>query len=106
MTTLDAVKVAQRFKDEDMPGGWMLVNDDYGCGYSDNTESEQVDGTWWGKRDIPALKQTGDELRSATSRWVCGRSPRWTGSRPRSARPASGYASWTSPGSARATATH
>ncbi len=46
-----------------MPGGWMLVNDDYGCGYSDNTESEQVDGTWWGKRDIPALKQTGDELR-------------------------------------------
>jgi alpha-glucosidase (family GH31 glycosyl hydrolase) len=63
VTTLDAVKVAQRFKDEDMPGGWMLVNDDYGCGYSDNTDSEQVDGTWWGKRDIPALKQTGDELR-------------------------------------------
>ncbi len=63
VTTLDAVKVAQRFKDEDMPGGWMLVNDDYGCGYSANTDSEQVDGTWWGKRDIPALKQTGDELR-------------------------------------------
>ena len=63
VTTLDAVKVAQRFQDEDMPGGWMLVNDDYGCGYSANTDSEQVDGTWWGKRDIPALKQTGDELR-------------------------------------------
>lgn len=64
VTTLDAVKVAQRFKDEDMPGGWMLVNDDYGCGYSANTESEQVDGTWWGKRDIPALKEAGDELRA------------------------------------------
>ncbi|WP_132149183.1 NPCBM/NEW2 domain-containing protein [Kribbella antiqua] len=64
VTTLDAVKVAQRFKDEDMPGGWMLVNDDYGCGYSDNTDFEQVDGTWWGKREIPPLKQTGDELRS------------------------------------------
>ncbi|HEY3558629.1 MAG TPA: NPCBM/NEW2 domain-containing protein [Kribbella sp.] len=63
VTTLDAVKVAQRFHDEDMPGGWMLVNDDYGCGYSANTDSEQVDGTWWGKRDIPALKQAGDELR-------------------------------------------
>ncbi|WP_165949129.1 NPCBM/NEW2 domain-containing protein [Kribbella turkmenica] len=63
VTTLDAVKIAQRFEDEDMPGGWMLVNDDYGCGYSDNTEFEQVEGTWWGKRDIPALKQTGDELR-------------------------------------------
>ncbi|GAB2630278.1 hypothetical protein GCM10009743_00880 [Kribbella swartbergensis] len=63
VTTLDAVKIAQRFKDEDMPGGWMLVNDDYGCGYSDDTEFEQVDGTWWGKREIPPLKQTGDELR-------------------------------------------
>ncbi len=52
VTTLDAVKVAQKFRDEDMPGGWMLVNDDYGCGYSANTDSEQVDGTWWGKRDI------------------------------------------------------
>lgn len=63
-TTLDAVKVAQRFKDEDMPGGWMLVNDDYGCGYSDSTEFEQVEGTWWGKREIPPLKETGDELRA------------------------------------------
>ncbi|TDU89268.1 alpha-glucosidase (family GH31 glycosyl hydrolase) [Kribbella voronezhensis] len=63
VTTLDAVKVAQKFRDNDMPGGWMLVNDDYGCGYSANTDSEQVDGTWWGKRDIPALKETGDELR-------------------------------------------
>ncbi|WP_202875363.1 NPCBM/NEW2 domain-containing protein [Kribbella albertanoniae] len=63
VTTLDAVKVAQRFRDEDMPGGWMLVNDDYGCGYSDNTEFEKVDGTYWGKRDIAPLKQTGDELR-------------------------------------------
>ncbi|MEV0291268.1 NPCBM/NEW2 domain-containing protein [Kribbella sp. NPDC050820] len=63
VTTLDAVKIAQRFKDEDMPGGWMLVNDDYGCGYSDDTDFEQVDGTWWGKREIPPLKQTGDELR-------------------------------------------
>ncbi|WP_433164977.1 NPCBM/NEW2 domain-containing protein [Kribbella sp. CA-247076] len=64
VTTLDAVKIAQRFEDEDMPGGWMLVNDDYGCGYSDDTEFEQVEGTWWGKREIPPLKQTGDELRS------------------------------------------
>ncbi|WP_328989103.1 NPCBM/NEW2 domain-containing protein [Kribbella sp. NBC_01245] len=62
-TTLDAVKVAQKFHDEDMPGGWMLVNDDYGCGYSDDEEFEQVDGTWWGKREIEPLKQTGDELR-------------------------------------------
>lgn len=63
-TTLDAVKVAQRFKTEDMPAGWMLVNDDYGCGYSDDLGYEQVDGTYWGKREIGPLEQTGDELRS------------------------------------------
>ena len=63
-TTLDAINVAQRFKTEDMPAGWMLVNDDYGCGYSDDLGYELVDGTYWGKREIPPLKQTGDELRS------------------------------------------
>ncbi|MGH3734311.1 MAG: NPCBM/NEW2 domain-containing protein [Micromonosporaceae bacterium] len=62
-TTLDAVKVAQKFVDEDMPRGWMLVNDDYGCGYSDDLGYELVNGTYWGKREIGALTTTGDELR-------------------------------------------
>ncbi|HEY3005665.1 MAG TPA: NPCBM/NEW2 domain-containing protein [Kribbellaceae bacterium] len=63
-TTLDAIKVAQRFKDSDMPAGWMLVNDDYGCGYSDDLGYELVDGTYWGKREIEPLTRTGDALRS------------------------------------------
>ncbi|MEA5358064.1 glycoside hydrolase family 31 protein [Amycolatopsis sp., V23-08] len=31
--TLDAVKVADGYAANDMPNGWMLVNDGYGCGY-------------------------------------------------------------------------
>ncbi|MCR8641324.1 discoidin domain-containing protein [Paenibacillus sp. N1-5-1-14] len=33
MTTPDVLKVAQGFRDNDMPGGWLLPNDGYGCGY-------------------------------------------------------------------------
>lgn len=31
--TLDALKVADGYTQHDMPLGWMLVNDGYGCGY-------------------------------------------------------------------------
>ncbi|GHF49555.1 glycoside hydrolase family 31 protein [Streptomyces morookaense] len=31
--TLDALKVADGYRAADMPLGWMLVNDGYGCGY-------------------------------------------------------------------------
>ncbi|AKU19178.1 glycoside hydrolase [Luteipulveratus mongoliensis] len=31
--TLDALKVAENFNTHQMPNGWMLVNDGYGCGY-------------------------------------------------------------------------
>ncbi|MGW1074101.1 glycoside hydrolase family 31 protein [Streptomyces sp. NPDC002537] len=31
--TLDALKVADGYTAADMPNGWMLVNDGYGCGY-------------------------------------------------------------------------
>ncbi|MER6120751.1 NPCBM/NEW2 domain-containing protein [Streptomyces sp. NPDC001743] len=33
--TLDALKVADGYVEHDMPNGWMLVNDGYGCGYED-----------------------------------------------------------------------
>ncbi|MBM7587913.1 alpha-glucosidase (family GH31 glycosyl hydrolase) [Bacillus pakistanensis] len=32
--TLDALKVADGYIENDMPVGWMLVNDGYGCGYT------------------------------------------------------------------------
>ncbi|WP_158884465.1 TIM-barrel domain-containing protein [Amycolatopsis anabasis] len=64
-TTVDAVRVARKFADTDMPRGWMLVNDDYGCGYSANTDYEwNADKkAYVGVRDIGALTKTGDELR-------------------------------------------
>lgn len=34
-TLRDATAIAQGYKDNDMPLGWMLVNDGYGCGYED-----------------------------------------------------------------------
>jgi alpha-glucosidase len=33
-TTSDALKVADGYIEHDMPVGWMLVNDGYGCGYT------------------------------------------------------------------------
>lgn len=39
--TPDALKVAQAFVEHDMPGGWMLVNDGYGCGYTQLPETVQ-----------------------------------------------------------------
>jgi alpha-glucosidase (family GH31 glycosyl hydrolase)/uncharacterized protein YjdB len=33
LTTPDVLKVAQGFRTNDMPGGWLLPNDGYGCGY-------------------------------------------------------------------------
>ncbi len=39
--TLDALKVADGYVDHDMPGGWMLVNDGYGCGYENLAQAGQ-----------------------------------------------------------------
>ncbi|XAS67443.1 NPCBM/NEW2 domain-containing protein [Micrococcaceae bacterium Sec5.7] len=52
--TPDAIKTAQKFVDNDMPAGWMLVNDGYGCEYQQLPETvsnigEQTDlkvGLW------------------------------------------------------------
>lgn len=35
-TTPDVIEtVAKKYRDHDMPGGWILPNDGYGCGYTD-----------------------------------------------------------------------
>ncbi|MFJ9812272.1 NPCBM/NEW2 domain-containing protein [Streptomyces sp. NPDC101158] len=39
--TLDALEVADGYVDNDMPNGWMLVNDGYGCGYENLAEAAQ-----------------------------------------------------------------
>ncbi|MFE0641403.1 NPCBM/NEW2 domain-containing protein [Streptomyces sp. NPDC058877] len=37
--TLDALEVADGYVAHDMPNGWMLVNDGYGCGYENLAET-------------------------------------------------------------------
>ncbi|MBC2864677.1 NPCBM/NEW2 domain-containing protein [Streptomyces mexicanus] len=37
--TLDALKIADDYVENDMPLGWMLVNDGYGCGYENLAET-------------------------------------------------------------------
>ncbi|GHE57117.1 hypothetical protein GCM10014715_07740 [Streptomyces spiralis] len=39
--TLDALKVADDYVENDMPLGWMLVNDGYGCGYENLAETAE-----------------------------------------------------------------
>ncbi len=39
--TLDALKVADGYLANDMPNGWMLVNDGYGCGYENLAQTAQ-----------------------------------------------------------------
>ncbi len=33
LTHVDALKVARSYREHSMPGGWLLVNDGYGCGH-------------------------------------------------------------------------
>jgi len=41
-TTPDVIEtVARRYRENDMPGGWILPNDGYGCGYSKLPETVQ-----------------------------------------------------------------
>ncbi|MFC8509260.1 NPCBM/NEW2 domain-containing protein [Streptomyces sp. NPDC057411] len=39
--TLDSLKIADGYVRNDMPNGWMLVNDGYGCGYENLAETAQ-----------------------------------------------------------------
>ncbi|GAA1363038.1 NPCBM/NEW2 domain-containing protein [Streptomyces beijiangensis] len=39
--TLDALDIADGFVGNDMPNGWMLVNDGYGCGYENLAETSK-----------------------------------------------------------------
>ncbi|MDH6124694.1 NPCBM/NEW2 domain-containing protein [Kitasatospora sp. GP82] len=39
--TLDALKIADDYAKNDIPNGWMLVNDGYGCGYENLAQTAQ-----------------------------------------------------------------
>ncbi|BDH11221.1 NPCBM/NEW2 domain-containing protein [Streptomyces hygroscopicus] len=39
--TLDSLKIADGYVQHDLPNGWMLVNDGYGCGYENLAETSK-----------------------------------------------------------------
>lgn len=80
MRTPDAVKVAQGYVDHDMPRGWMLVNDGYGCGYQElertgnELRARNVDMGLWTQAALTnqefEVRQAGVRVRKLDVAWV------------------------------------
>ncbi|WP_218006745.1 NPCBM/NEW2 domain-containing protein [Microtetraspora fusca] len=76
----DAVKVAQGYVDHDMPRGWMLVNDGYGCGYDklpwvgDELRDRNVQLGLWTQSALTnqeyEVKDAGVRVRKLDVAWV------------------------------------
>lgn len=79
-TTPDAAKVAQGYVDNDMPRGWMLVNDGYGCEYQQLAETgkalrdRKIDMGLWTERSLTnqefEVKTAGVRVRKLDVAWV------------------------------------
>jgi alpha-glucosidase len=80
LRTPDAVAVAQDFVEHDMPGGWMLVNDGYGCEYveleetGDAMRERGIEMGLWTERSLTEQEfevgQAGVRLRKLDVAWV------------------------------------
>ncbi|MEV2272239.1 NPCBM/NEW2 domain-containing protein [Nonomuraea africana] len=79
-TTPSAAKVAQGYLDHDMPRGWMLVNDGYGCEYTDLPEAGEqlrrrgIEMGLWTQRALTnqefEVKNAGVRVRKLDVAWV------------------------------------
>lgn len=81
LRTPDALEVARDFVEHDMPGGWMLVNDGYGCEYVELPETaaqiEEETGLktgLWTERSLTnqayEVGEAGIRLRKLDVAWV------------------------------------
>ncbi|MFD8732645.1 NPCBM/NEW2 domain-containing protein [Streptomyces sp. NPDC059611] len=77
--TLDALKIADGYVEHDMPNGWMLVNDGYGCGYEDLEETarglkdrKMQLGLWTedGIENLAAQVKAGQRVAKLDVAWV------------------------------------
>ena len=77
--TLDALAIADGYVERDIPLGWMLVNDGYGCGYEDlggvaaGLAERQVTLGLWTSTGLPDQKdevRTGARVRKLDVAWV------------------------------------
>lgn len=82
-TTPDVIElVADPYRDNDLPGGWILPNDGYGCGYTDlpDVVSELHDrGFWTGLWTEDGVSQIAWEVGTAGTR-ACKLDVAWVGS--------------------------
>ncbi|MFF8594999.1 NPCBM/NEW2 domain-containing protein [Streptomyces sp. NPDC015220] len=78
--TLDALKVADEYAKNDMPLGWMLVNDGYGCGYENLAETAEGlndRGTRMGLWTQDGLAELADQVKAG--QWVAKLDVAWVG---------------------------
>jgi len=77
--TLDALKVADGYGARDIPLGWMLVNDGYGCGYEnlsqagDGLRKDNMQLGLWTENGLPNQAgevQAGVRVRKLDVAWV------------------------------------
>lgn len=65
--TLDALKIADQYTANQLPNGWMLVNDGYGCGYEnlpqvgDGLRKDNMQLGLWTQNGLP---NQGDEVKA------------------------------------------
>ncbi|MGW8564875.1 TIM-barrel domain-containing protein [Isoptericola sp. NPDC055881] len=78
-TLRDSTAIAEGYTDHDMPLGWMLVNDGYGCGYEDLSETHDMltehgsELGLWTQADLteqPAEVASGVRVRKTDVAWV------------------------------------
>lgn len=80
LVTPDAVRVAEGYEQHDMPRGWMLVNDGYGCEYVDLEETgdglraHDIELGLWTERDLTEQEYevgtAGVRVRKLDVAWV------------------------------------
>lgn len=66
--TPDVLEIANQYRKHDLPGGWMLPNDGYGCGYVDLPEVVEElheKGFWTGLWTENGLKKLPWEVKTA-----------------------------------------
>lgn len=79
-TTPDVLKVADGYKEHDLPIGWMLVNDGYGCGYveleyvGDELRKRNIQLGLWTEDGLPnqewEVGEAGVRVRKLDVAWV------------------------------------
>lgn len=80
LTTPDALNVAEAYDEHDMPRGWMLVNDGYGCEYVELAETgdalrdHNIQLGLWTERDLTEQEfevgEAGVRVRKLDVAWV------------------------------------